>query len=187
MKSSTIKKARWFWPWQDEQEESWLSEMSKKGWHLQSVSLPCIYTFGSGDALAYTYRLDYMPDSEAKKPEYQQIFRDAGWDYLGEMSNWRYWRKLPKPGEKAEIFSDNESKLRKYKRLLGYMVFFLFLLTYLGIMVWRGVGWASTNDLPVVAVIYQIGAVLYAVIIPVYIVVVFQIWRRVKQLQQTQI
>ena len=187
MTTTTIKKARWFWPWQDEKEEAWLGEMSQKGWHLQSVSLPCIYTFGSGEARNYTYRLDYVSDFETKKTEYLQIFRDAGWDYLGEMSNWRYWRKLPKPGETAEIFTDTESKLRKYKRLLGYMVFFLCLMVYLGTLVWRGLGWSTQNDLAGLAVIYWVGAVLYAVIIPVYIVVVVQIWRRVKQLQFSKI
>jgi len=31
MEKTSIRKFRWFWPWQDENEEIWLREMSQEG------------------------------------------------------------------------------------------------------------------------------------------------------------
>jgi hypothetical protein len=184
MNPTTIKRTRWFWPWQDAKEESWLESMSLEGWHLISVGLPCVYSFASGEACRYTYRLDYMPMDKAKWDEYRQIFQEAGWDYIGEMSNWRYWRKQVAVGETAEIFTDTESKIRKYRRMLGYMGFFLMLLVFLGTRIFFRPMWANWEDAPVASVIYMVGGILYAVVIPMYIVVVVQLLRRISQLKR---
>jgi hypothetical protein len=184
MNTSTIKKTRWFWPWQDEKEEAWLGEMSLQGWHLKSVQFPCVYTFEAGAPGRYTYRLDYMPTDKATMPDYLQIFQDAGWAYIGELSNWRYWRKQTTEGESNEIFTDNESKLRKYRRLLGYMAFFLVLLVFLGSNLLRGQVWTMADPMPVITAIYLVGIVLYAIIIPIYIVVVIKLLQRVNQLKK---
>ena len=187
MNTITIKRWRWFWPWQDAKEEAWLGNMAQTGWHLKSVGLPCVYQFIKGEASHTIYRLDYMPDDKAKSPEYKQIFQDAGWEYIGEMSNWRYWRKPVAEGETAEIFTDTESKIRKYRRMLGYMVFFLMLLVFLGTRLFFRPIWANWDDQPVVSTIYMVGGILYAVIIPVYIVVVVQLLRRINQLKKKAI
>ena len=187
MNTQTIKRTRWFWPWQDEKEEAWLEKMSQQGWHLKAVQLPCVYTFNKGNPSAYTYRLDYMPADKTKLPEYLQIFQDAGWEYIGEMSNWRYWRKLAVAGETPEIFTDRESKLRKYNRLLNYMGFFLMLLIFLGFNFIRSANWAVSGGMTLISAIYLVGMILYAVIIPIYIVVVIQLLRRVKQLKNEAI
>jgi len=115
---------RWFWAWDDEKEEAWLREMAQKGWHFQSVSLPGNYTFESGQPRDDFYRLDFFTDSKAKA-NYLQLFLDAGWDYLGEMGSWQYFRKTASDGQILEIFSDNESKSKKYQRILLFLVVFL--------------------------------------------------------------
>ena len=51
-----IRKFRWFWPWQDQQEEAWLTEMSQSGWHLVSMAGPAVYTFERGETRLYFYR-----------------------------------------------------------------------------------------------------------------------------------
>jgi hypothetical protein len=184
MNPTTNKRTRWFWPWQDEKEEGWLEKMSQEGWHLKSVGLPCVYLFSKGEPCHYTYRLDYMPADKAKWDEYRQIFVDAGWEYTGEMSNWRYWRKQVTAGETAEIFTDTESKIRKYRRMLGYMGFFLVLLVFLGTRIFFRPIWENWDDAPVASVIYMVGGILYAVVIPMYIVVVVQLLRRINQLKK---
>jgi hypothetical protein len=93
MDKATITKFRWFWTWQDEKEESWLGEMSSRGYHLSVVSFPGFYKFNG--------------------------------EHIGEMNAWQYFRKEAVPGEQPEIFTDNESKINKYKRLLGYLCIFL--------------------------------------------------------------
>jgi hypothetical protein len=184
MDTTTLKKTRWFWPWQDEEEEAWLGKMSHKGWHMKSVQLPCVYTFGVGEPLDYTYRLDYQPADRAKMPEYLQIFQDAGWEYIGEMSNWRYWRKLAAPGETPEIFTDRESKLRKYNRLLAYMGFFLTLLVVMGVSLFRDHPWTDSDGITLISAIYVGGMLLDAVVIPIYVVVVAQLVRRINELKK---
>jgi hypothetical protein len=38
------------------------------------------------------------------------------------MAGWQYFRKPVRAGEPAEIYTDAESKIRKYRRLLGYLI-----------------------------------------------------------------
>ncbi|MFC1873370.1 DUF2812 domain-containing protein [Chloroflexota bacterium] len=124
MAENTIRKFKWFWPWQDEQEEAWLRGMSQKGWHLSSIGLPCVYRFRAGEPRDYVYRLDYQTFPKKDKQEYQQLFRDAGWEYIGEVSSWQqYFRKEAKEGEAPEIFTDVESKVAMYKKVLVYLAF----------------------------------------------------------------
>jgi hypothetical protein len=124
MAENTIRKIKWFFPWQDEQEEAWLSSMSQGGWHLASVRLPCTYIFRAGEPRDYVYRLDYQTFPKKDRQEYQQLFRDAGWEYIGEMSAWQYFRKEVKEEDSPEIFTDVESKIAKYKRILVFLWFF---------------------------------------------------------------
>jgi len=187
MNASTIKRTRWFWPWQDEKEEAWLEKMSQEGLHLKSVQLPCIYYFDTGQPRQFAYRLDYIATDKDKMQEYLQIFQDAGWEYLGEMSNWRYWRKLVAPGETPEIFTDIESKLRKYRRLLGYMGFFLFFLVFMGLNIFFHQPRGDSDSRFWISVLYLVAGVLYAVVIPMYVVVVIQLLRRINQLKKKAI
>ena len=187
MNTEMMKRIRWFWPWQDAKEEAWLESMALEGWHLAEVGLPCVYHFRRGEAKRYAYRLDYMPDDKEKLVGYKQIFQDAGWEYIGEMSNWRYWRKQVAEGETAEIFTDTESKIRKYQRLLGYLAFILVLMVFLGRQMFVRNFWSEWELGSLVATIYLVGRILYAVLIPVYIVVVVQLIRRIRQLKRKSI
>ncbi|MFC2032893.1 DUF2812 domain-containing protein [Chloroflexota bacterium] len=128
MAENTIRKIKWFLPSQDEQEEAWLRSMSQKGWDLFSVGLPGIYRFRAGEPRDYVYRLDYQTHKKKDEQEYLQLFSDAGWEHLGQMSTWHYFRKEAKEGEAPEIFTDVESKVAKYKRRLIYLAFFAVIL-----------------------------------------------------------
>lgn len=120
---TTLKKFHWFWAWDDEKEETWLREMSQQGWHLKSYQFPGKYTFEKGNLVNYVYRLDYFIERKDME-NYLQLFQDAGWDHLGEMGGWQYFRKETINGEVPEIYSDNESKKKKYQRILSFLVIF---------------------------------------------------------------
>lgn len=120
-----MKQFRWFWAWDDEKEEIWLREMAQKGWHFKSVTLPGNYTFEHGQPRDDVYRLDHFVDNKNSKADYLQLFLDAGWDYMGEMNGWQYFRKTALNGEIPDIFSDNESKAKKYQRIMLYLIIFL--------------------------------------------------------------
>jgi hypothetical protein len=179
---TTLTKHRWFWPWQDEKEEAWLEEMSAQGWHLISVGLPWTYKFSLGAARHYVYRLDYMYMNKQKQTDYLQIFRDAGWEYLGEMTNWRYWRKPVEAGGAVEIYTDNASKIKKYQRVLLFMAFFLLLLVMLAINLFNG-GRSMSGLSSVIDAIYLFAQLVYAIIIPTYIVVLIKLLLRINQLR----
>lgn len=118
---TALKKFRWFWAWEDEKEEAWLRELAQKGWHFKSVSLPGNYIFEQGGPRDYVYRLDFFTGHK-DKANYLLIFQDAGWEYMGEAGSWQYFRKEAVNGEALEIYSDNESKSKKYQRILFIFV-----------------------------------------------------------------
>ncbi len=110
-------KYRWFWYWEDEKEEAWLRQMANQGLHLGEPGPFGRYTFVEGKPRDVVYRLDFI--QPGKKDEmYYQLFRDTGWEHAGEMGGWQYWRRVSHPEDNQEIFTDNESKVRKYNRLL---------------------------------------------------------------------
>lgn len=124
MERSTIRKFRLFWAWQDEKEEAWLREMAQQGWHLVSPDFPGFYTFQQEEPRDIVYRLDFIT-SKIDRDEYMQLFEDAGWEHVGAMMSWQYFRKEAKAGQDPEIYTDPESKIQKYLRLFGYMLIFL--------------------------------------------------------------
>ena len=122
MNNQHIIKRKWFWAWQDEKEEAWLAEMAKQGLLLEQVSLPGRYEFRSAEAGNYVYRLDYRHPARMEKDAYLQLFQDAGWEHLGSLSGWQYFRKIARAEEPLDIYTDVESKVEKYRRLLGVLV-----------------------------------------------------------------
>lgn len=121
MNQIIIRKTKWFWPWQDDKEEAWLEKMSSKGLHLKRADLFAQYEFIQGQPHNYTYRLDFQDSMKPKnKEEYIRLFTDSGWEHLGQMGGWQYFRKLEMPGESGEIFTDSETKIQKYNRFLAW-------------------------------------------------------------------
>ena len=122
MNATTRRVRKWFWAWDHDKEEAWLSGMSRQGWHLRSAQIFGLYIFEQGEPRDYAYRLDYKSTAQADMAEYVQLFRDAGWEHLGDMLGWQYFRKPVKEGETAEIFTDVESKVQKYQRVLTFLL-----------------------------------------------------------------
>lgn len=121
---NTIRKFRWFWPWDDEKEEVWLREMSGQGWHLKTVEPPGYYVFKRGLPLEYVYRLDFFT-GRSDMANYQQLFEDAGWEYFGAKWGWQYFRHQLVRGKQQEIHTDNASKVQKYQRILVVLIILL--------------------------------------------------------------
>jgi hypothetical protein len=121
MDKKRMRKFKWFWAWQDDAEEAWLREMSQEGWHLSLIGFPTIYSFEAGEAQDYVYRLDYRSYWKMDKDDYLQLFQDAGWEYVEEMAGWHYFRTPARAGEEMEIYTDAESKIGKYQRLLTFL------------------------------------------------------------------
>ena len=80
--------------------------------------------------------------------EYLQLFRDAGWERVDEMSGWHYFRTLSRPGEDLEIYTDAESKIGKYQRLLAFLGI-LMLPLIIGLINLRDVPYGGTSVIQV--------------------------------------
>lgn len=171
---SKTRRFRWFWPWQDQQEEEWLHELALTGLHLRSSDGAGFYTFEQGEPAEIVYRLDYNALQKKDKELYLQLFRDAGWEYVGEMNGWQYFRKLVEPGKTAEILTDNESKIQKYKRFLYetlafipiYLIFFFIL---------------DINERPV---LYGILLGFFAMVTLLFGVIAVKVYQRMGQLKK---
>ncbi len=112
-----------FGGWNDEGEEAWLSQMAQRGWHLVRPALG-FYPFAKGDPKNIVYRMDYK-SGDKDMAEYLQLFADAGWQHVGALGGWQYFRKEAVEGETLEIYTDNTSKVRKYQRVITLLIVFL--------------------------------------------------------------
>ena len=118
---TTLKKFRWIWGWDDEKEEAWLREMAQQGWHMSAASHAPWYVFEQGEPRDVVYRIDFHTTGKGNA-DYLQLFEDAGWEHVGENLGWQYFRQPVRDGRSPEIFTDNESKVQKYERLLALLV-----------------------------------------------------------------
>ena len=109
---------KWFWPWQDERLEAWLRSMSQQGWHLASAGWPARYTFVRGEPAGLVYRLDWQEASRKEMPNYLQLFADAGWEHAGSHAGWQIFRRPATDRATREIFTDVDSKVAKYERMI---------------------------------------------------------------------
>lgn len=104
----------------------------KPGWEkwplkagiLIGLGLPGTYRFEEGSPREDVYRMDYINDQKDYQ-NYLQLFKDAGWDHIGRMGGWQYFRKSIQANDVPEIYTDNASKAQKYQRVLIYLVILL--------------------------------------------------------------
>lgn len=103
-----------------EQEEEFLREKSRQGYHLVQVKLPGIYYFEKGEPKDTVYRLDFNPQTDSEKGSYIQMYEDYGWEYIQDLNEYSYFRKDAETtsDEELEIFNDNESRLEMIERIL---------------------------------------------------------------------
>ncbi|MDT8716771.1 DUF2812 domain-containing protein [Clostridium sp. 19966] len=111
---------KFFWAWDMEKEEDWLNEMSKKGYKLEKARL-AVFTFRKAEKDDYIYKLSYKRVRGAKRQEYNQLFKDFGWEYVTYCNCWNYFRKKASDSNE-EIYTDNESRAEIFKTLLIFIV-----------------------------------------------------------------
>jgi hypothetical protein len=174
MEENTVRKFKWWWAWQDEQEETWLEDMSRKGLHLKSVALPAFYTFEKGRPEDCAYRLDFS-SAYKDRDHYLQLFQDAGWEHVGSIGYWEYFRKMRRPGELAEIYTDKEPNMKKYFRV---MVFLGIISLPLWIALTRDVPYSGLHEF------YQAFRVFMSILALIYVYAVIRIFLRILQLRR---
>lgn len=179
---TTQIKFKLFWLWQDEMEEAWLREMAKEGWHLKEVRLLNRYVFEAGTPKDMAYRIDWVTGRRDYQ-QYLQLFRDAGWEPVTTYGSWQFFRKASVDGVAPEIFTDTDSKMKRYQGILAFLVIFL--------VVWwnpslRGLESAAGQE-GWLGWVYSIGFILRQVIFVFLLVTVIMLTRRILQLRKKKI
>ena len=173
MSNDTVSKFKFFWADQDQQQEQWLREMARQGLHLKSANNFFRWSFVKGEKADIVYRVDFS--HEGKNSAYRRLFEDAGWELAAELTGWQYWRKSLVDGQAPEIFTDSESKIGKYRRVLG-MLAGAILPTLLIFVVSDPERIASNLSLPFLIPLVAI----MAVSIPCYLYTSFRLLRRIR-------
>jgi hypothetical protein len=139
---------RYFFAHQDSAQEAWLEEQGRRGLRLMRPGL-FRFVFVDGEPREEKYRLDFQTLRGAARTEYLDLFRDAGWEFLGQVANRYYFRARP-DALSPEIFSDVESRkerIRRQMRIAGAITAVLVLEMSLGgIQILKRFAGASTMN-----------------------------------------
>lgn len=127
MSNETKTVVRFLMAWNDEREERWLAEQERSGWHLKAVR-SFGYTFERATSAEVAYRLDFHAGPRENRQEYLALFQDSGWEHLGARGLWHYFRQSVVDGRIPEIFTDPESRIAKYQRVMALLGVMLVLL-----------------------------------------------------------
>jgi hypothetical protein len=117
---STRTVVRIMMPWQDQREERWLAEQARSGWQLRAVHL-LGYTLERVQPAEVAYRLDFLPRRGHDREEYLGLFQDAGWEYVGKRGFWQFFRKPVLDGVVPQIYTDPQSRIAMYRRVVGLL------------------------------------------------------------------
>lgn len=98
------------------EEEKWLEEQHRNGWHLFKTNRNK-YHFEKGISDEWIYQLDFKENGVAEE-DYLQMFKDLDWEYVAQYDNWCYFRKKKEGNSDLTIFSDRDSKLDMYTKIL---------------------------------------------------------------------
>ncbi|BES64059.1 hypothetical protein SANA_04980 [Gottschalkiaceae bacterium SANA] len=166
--SEMIRIRKVFFVWQEHLEEKWLTEMAAQGLHLQRVGF-CVYDFKKGEPRDITYRLYSHVGFGRDVKACNRLFEDLGWEWLGSILSWQYFRKPHEEGKNDEILSDNQSKWEalKYWRNFTLAIGSLNLFNFLNISVFSSglASWRSWGmDLFRLLILGLVGLLIYGAV-----------------------
>lgn len=182
--TQTVTKFKWFWGWNDDKEEAWLEEMAQQGFHLVSANFIANYTFEIGAPKDVVYRLDFYFGDQSKHQEYLQIFDDAGWNKVCEFGGWQYFRTEQIGQKIPEIYTDKNSKIVKYQRLMLFLSITLPLIFFPTLLFTLTENLIITEPFNLLYRGLQIISGFYAL---VYLIAMAMFFRRIKQIRNEPI
>ena len=104
--------------WDFEKEESWLNEMAARGLNLVRYSLGS-YHFEQDEPGKWIYRIELLPSRPRSEPgrKYLSFLRGTAVEIVSTHLRWVYLRRPAALGP-FELFSDLESRIGHYRRVL---------------------------------------------------------------------
>ncbi len=146
-----------------EEEENWLEEQHRNGWEFEKVTANYIYNFEKVSPEEVVYKLDYQMSNPTD--DYLQMYRDYGWEYLGSVMGWHYFRKKKSDISDAndgEIFSDNESKIQMIDNIFKTRMIPLLVIFFAIIIPQLSMGFSGKNSFKIfIFVVYIVLFLLY--------------------------
>lgn len=106
-----------------EEEEQWLNDMTRNGWHLVRINCLLRYVFEKGTPGEYIYKLD-LPDSlehGMDEQAYCSFLAECGIDVVCKQKQWLYLRKKATDGPFAEK-DDLFAKLQMTNKAYSYAI-----------------------------------------------------------------
>jgi hypothetical protein len=129
------------------EEEKWLNTQLQMGYLCSNISGLGVYTFEKVSK-DYVIRLDYQDYMPVEKfKEYKIIYEDFGWKHIkgSRFGSIQYWQKS-NDGHK-DIFSDRESNIYYYKRLMNYSLSLTVTLLIIIFMTYKDFSFYETKGL----------------------------------------
>lgn len=147
----TTTRWRYFFAHEDAKQEAWLEAHARRGLRLVKPGL-FRFTFATGAPADDKYRLDFQLLRGSARQEYLGLFRDAGWEFLGQVANRYYFRATP-DALSPEIFSDvasRKARIRRQMQFAGLVTAMLLLQVSIGVSrLMEG----ATNHVPIMTVV----------------------------------
>jgi len=175
MEKKAVHRFKWFWPWQDEKEESWLRALSQQGLHLKSASRWGIYAFSTGEPRDMLYLTAYSGPAERDEDGFVRPFELAGWEYVAD-SYWHYFRRPVQAGELPLTAISLDSKIKKYRGRLGYYIVAMALLVLIPEEITRRVATVASDLFQLICFLLFLLALF----------IIFKIRRRIQQLNYAE-
>jgi hypothetical protein len=117
--------------------EDWFEKRSLDGWHPVKIGQwsSIAMRFFKGEPKHYRYVVDMQP---SLKKDYMRIYRDFGWEFVGQMASAYVWRR-EYADERPESFSDLHSRRSRNRRFfwavaVSFMIFALGALATAGVI-----------------------------------------------------
>lgn len=169
-----MKRHKLFFIWQDDKEEAWLKELSFKGLNLNSINFPFTYHFSEEPSKKYLYHLNTPKDPGTSLETFIKPFQESGWEHIGQMNGWHYFRKEVSGETEPALEWGNKTKADRYQKL---MMFLVGLLPFLLIIFPA----AGKRFVPPLFDVLKIG---YFIFLALYTLTTFKVYRRVNQLRE---
>ena len=114
-----------------DKEQEYLANMYAKGWKLKKIEGKIFYHFVKCEPEEVVYQMDYSY-GDIDDEEYIQLYADCGWEYVCDRGCFTYFIKpVSKMDGNEEIFCDLQSRISMLRRMLGWKVLPLAIITAL--------------------------------------------------------
>ncbi len=116
--------------WKEDAFIGFLKSMAAKGWVLCGFKRPNLlmlwqpygYIFRKDEPQELEFRMDFRRDKKENLGDYIQLCTDTGWHHGCTFKGIHIFYTQEKTTVKADFFSDDESKIAKYKRLQKHLL-----------------------------------------------------------------